>query len=67
MFGGAILPLALLGLWLAHSAERSGEVLLARKLDETLERIAQEMAPRWSRVRSDVLTIAESADIQGSN
>lgn len=66
MFGGAILPLALLGLWLAHSAERSGEVLLAQKLDETLERIAQEMAPRWSRIRSDVLTIAESADIQSA-
>lgn len=66
MFGGAILPLALLGLWLAHSAERSGEVLLAQKLDATLERIAREMAPRWSRVRSDVLTIAESDDVQNA-
>ena len=64
VFGGAILPLALLGLWLSRSAERSGEALLAGRLDEALGRIATEMAPRWMRIRSDVLTIAESPAVQ---
>jgi len=64
VFGGAILPLALLGLWLTRSAERSGELLLARRLDDALGRIVQAMVPRWVRLRSDVLTIAESSEIQ---
>src|SRR5688572_9479591 len=64
VFGGAILPLALLGLWLTRSAERSGEMLLARRLDDALGRIVQEMVPRWVRLRSDVLTIVESSEIQ---
>jgi signal transduction histidine kinase len=64
VFGGAILPLALLGFWLARSSERSGEVLLARRLDEALGRIATEMVPPWTRVRSSVLAVAESREIQ---
>jgi signal transduction histidine kinase len=64
VFGGAILPLALSGLWLARSAERSGEQLLAQRLDEALARIVREMAPRWLRVRHDILTIAESPVVQ---
>lgn len=64
VFGGAILPLALLGLWLTRSSERSGEVLLSRRLDEALGRIAQEMVPPWTRVRSSVLGVAESRDVQ---
>lgn len=64
VFGGAILPLALLGLWLARSAQRSGEVLLTTRLDDALGRVIQEMVPRWMSVRSDLLAIAESRTVQ---
>jgi signal transduction histidine kinase len=60
IFGGAILPLALLGLWLAGGAERSGAVLLAERLDSSLQRAAEELAPRWIALRSGALDVAES-------
>jgi signal transduction histidine kinase len=57
---GAVLPLALIGLWLTRTASRSGEALLTQRLDALLESSAQEIRTNWPRVRSDLLTVAES-------
>jgi len=57
---GAVLPLALIGLWLTGTASRSGEALLTQRLDALLESSAQEIRTNWPRVRSDLLTVAES-------
>jgi signal transduction histidine kinase len=64
VFGGAILPLALLGLWLTRSAERSGEVLLADRLDAALQQLAEQVGPRWVAVRGPLLDLAEAAEVR---
>jgi signal transduction histidine kinase len=64
VFGGAILPLALLGLWLTRSAERSGELLLADRLDAALQQLAEQVGPRWARVRGPLLDLAEAPDVR---
>jgi signal transduction histidine kinase len=64
VFGGAILPLALLGLWLTRSAERSGERLLADRLDAALQQLAEQVGPRWVHVRAPLLDLAEAAEVR---
>jgi signal transduction histidine kinase len=64
VFGGAILPLGLLGLWLTRSAERSGEMLLAHRLDAALQQLAEQVGPRWVHVRGPLLDLAEVADVR---
>jgi signal transduction histidine kinase len=56
---GAVLPLGVVGAWLARSTERAGERLLRERLDRALLQIADEIGMRWVRLRSDLLTIAE--------
>jgi signal transduction histidine kinase len=63
-FGGAILPLAAVGLWLSQSAEASGERLLASRLDTSLQRLGQQLSPRWGVLRSEILGLAESEAVQ---
>lgn len=60
----AILPLAIVGLWLANSIARSGEELLRARLDESLDRLSRGIGARWVAHRSDLLTIAEDAAVQ---
>jgi signal transduction histidine kinase len=64
VFGGAILPLALLGLWLTRSAQRSGEMLLADRLDSALQQLAGQVGPRWVHVRGPLLDLAEVAEVR---
>jgi len=45
---GAVLPLALVGLWLTRSAERSGRLLLRGQLDHAAAAIATELDRRWT-------------------
>src|SRR5688500_16687998 len=61
---GAILPLAIVGVWLAHSITRSGETLLHARLDESLGQLARGIGARWIARRADLLTIAEHEAVQ---
>jgi signal transduction histidine kinase len=63
---GAVVPLALIGLWLTRTASRSGEELLRSRMVETLDRGAREVAGRWPSVRSDLISFTESATVQGA-
>ena len=60
----AVVPLALTGLWLARSAQRSGEELLRGRLDETIERTVSRIGNNWLRLRSDILFVGEHDDVQ---
>ena len=64
IFAGSILPLAILGLWLTLSARNSGEVLLASRLDQSLQRIAQQLGPRWVAMRSEMISLSESPKLR---
>ncbi|HUE84662.1 MAG TPA: ATP-binding protein [Vicinamibacterales bacterium] len=61
---GAILPLAIVGVWLANSITRSGETLLHARLDESLGQLARGIGARWIVRRADLLTIAEHEAVQ---
>ncbi len=61
---GAVLPLALIGLWLTRTASRSGEDLLRSRMVETLDRGAREVAGRWPSLRSDLITFTESIPVR---
>lgn len=45
---GAILPLALIGVWLTRAAARAGEGLLQAQLDQSIQRMTDALARRWS-------------------
>ena len=61
---GAVLPLALLGVWLNQTAERSGEQLLRTRLETSLAEIVDGIGPRWLTRRSQLLLVAESPWVQ---
>ena len=60
----SVIPLALTGLWLTRSAERSGEDLLRRRLEETLSRTVSQIGNNWLRLRSDLLFLGEDEGVQ---
>ncbi len=64
VLGGAVLPLALLGLWLTRTAERSGEELLRARLQASLSQVIDEVGLRWLSQRSQLLRLAESPTVQ---
>jgi signal transduction histidine kinase len=66
VLGGAVLPLALLGLWLTRTAERSGEELLRARLQTSLSQVVDEIGLRWLSQRSQLLRLAESRAIQAA-
>jgi hypothetical protein len=63
VLGGAVLPLALLGLWLTRTAERSGEHLLRARLRTSLSQVVDEVGLRWL---SDAVESAAIHDRSGS-
>ncbi|MGD2123412.1 MAG: ATP-binding protein [Gemmatimonadota bacterium] len=63
VLGGAVLPLALLGLWLNQTAERSGERILRERLEISLTEIAEDVGLRWLVVRGEILRIAELPEV----
>jgi len=63
---GAILPLGIAGVWLIRSGARSGERLLADRLDETLAGVVSDIASRWGVIRSVVLDFAEDPVVQAA-
>ena len=56
--GAAIVPLAIVGLWLTRSAMRAGEDLLRSHLTESADRFAVAAASRWEFRQADVALIA---------
>ena len=63
---GAVLPLAIVGVWLARSAARSGEALLRERLGESLRRVAADVGDRWVPERSALITLAEHPVVQAA-
>ena len=63
-FVAAILPLGLVGAWLAESISRSAEELLRARLEDSLNRVATGIGARWVARRADLLTIAENDAVQ---
>jgi len=66
VLGGAVLPLALLGIWLNRTAERSGEHLLRGRLQTSLSQVVDEIGLRWLSQRSQLLRLAENAAVQAA-
>ena len=66
VLGGAVLPLAVLGVWLNQTAERSGERLLRSRLESSLSQIVDGIGLRWLNRRSQLLRLVESTPIQGA-
>lgn len=66
LLGGAVLPLALLGLWLNRTAERSGEELLRTRLNTSLNQVVDEIGLRWLSGRSQLLRLAEAPAVQAA-
>ncbi|MBI4409490.1 MAG: HAMP domain-containing protein [Gemmatimonadetes bacterium] len=64
VLAGALIPLALVGLWLTRTAARSGEELLEARVSEALDRTVAEIGARWIRLRSDLLLLAEDDAVQ---
>ena len=58
LFGGAIRPSALVGLWLSSITLRSGEELLRSHLDASADRFTAAIAARWEYRRADLALIA---------
>ena len=61
VLGVAIAPLGVVGLWLTHSAVRSGEELLRSHLDQSADRFVAAAARRWEFRESDMTLIAGNA------
>ena len=57
---GAIVPLALLALWLAQRVERAGLTLLQNDLHSSVTRLAQSVGSRWRYRRGDLLLLANN-------
>jgi len=58
--GGAIVPLALIGAWLAASAARSGRELLQSELDSSVSAIARRVHDRWLDRAGDLALLAHN-------
>jgi signal transduction histidine kinase len=57
---GAVLPLALLGLWTTRSAARSGRELLESQLTSQVALDAAEVELRWAQHKGDLLMLGEN-------
>jgi hypothetical protein len=48
VFGAAVVPLVLIGVWLTRSVVHAGEELLRAELDQSLDEIAIRAGQRWA-------------------
>jgi len=60
----SVVPLALVGLWLTRSAQRSGQDLLRTRLEETLDQAVARIGNNWLKLRSDLLFLGEDEAVQ---
>ena len=65
LLGGALLPMGVLGYWLARSAARSGEDLLRARLEESLLQATRDVGARWIEIRSLLLDVSEHPSVLG--
>ncbi len=59
--GAAILPLALIGAWLAASGARAGRELLRRELFASLSHVSERMSDRWIQRSAELNLLANNA------
>lgn len=64
VFGAAVVPLVLIGVWLTRSVVRAGEDLLRSELDQSLQRIAAGVERRWSYRRGDLALLTNNEVVQ---
>ena len=62
--GGTLVPLALVGVWLAEGVKRSGEGILRSRLDSTLTRAARDIGESWVHQRAALLSIADDTVVR---
>ena len=56
---GVLIPLALVGAWLAHSGQRSAEQMLREQLESALADAATDVGYRWIDLRGRLLDLGE--------
>jgi signal transduction histidine kinase len=56
---GALVPLALVGIWLSRSARQSGERLVRERLETSLLDVVNSVGGQWGGHRSSLLNLAE--------
>jgi signal transduction histidine kinase len=56
---GVLIPLALVGAWLAHSGQRSAERMLREQLETALAEAATDVGHRWIDMRARLLDLGE--------
>jgi len=61
---GVVLPLGLIGAWIAWSSQRSAVELIRTRLNENLNEGVQAFGAQWSRNLSTLIDLAESPAIQ---
>jgi len=61
---GAVIPLGLMGWWLATSTRRSGEELLETRLEETLSEVVQTIGFNWVDLRSNLMALTEVEEVR---
>jgi signal transduction histidine kinase len=63
---GVVVPLAIVGFWMARATERSGRALLRARLDSSLVLVVNQVSARWLVVRSGLLDIAEAPTVRSA-
>lgn len=66
VFAVAIVPLVLLGAWLAGATARSGEALLRARLNDGVREAANQLGASWTRRRSELQDLADNDAIRAS-
>jgi hypothetical protein len=64
VLAAALVPLALLALWLARASGRAGETLLTARLDAAVLSAASEAGVRWVEHRSSLLDLADVVEVR---
>ena len=63
---GAIVPLAVLALWLTQRAERAGLELLRADLQQSVHRVSRSVADRWRYRQGDLLLLANNEVVRAA-
>lgn len=64
VLAAALLPLALLALWLARASGRAGETLLNARLEAAVLSAANEAGVRWVEYRSALLNLGDALEVR---
>jgi signal transduction histidine kinase len=64
VIGAGLVPLALLGLWLARSAASAGEAVVRARMGASLDSVSRQTSDNWRALRYDLLFLAEDREVQ---